>query len=76
MTTESAKTPQVPLVFEYKNWEGKTATRRVIPISFWYGTTEWHREEQWLLKALDVEKNAERDFAVKDIIRFIQEQPA
>jgi hypothetical protein len=39
----------------------------------WYGHTEYHKEDQWLLKALDLDKNAERDFAVKDILRFIKE---
>lgn len=58
------------LSFEYTNWEGKTAVRKVIPVKLWYGKTEYHPKEQWLLKAIDVEKNAERDFAVKDIIKF------
>lgn len=62
------------MTFKYKNWEGKTATRRVIPIKFWYGHTDYHKDDQWLLKATDIEKSAERDFAVKDIIRFIQEE--
>ena len=63
-----------PLVFEYKNWEGVTAVRHVIPIKLWYGHTEFHKKDQWLLKALDVDKNAERDFSVIDIIRFIKEE--
>lgn len=61
-----------PLVFEYTNWEGKTATRKIQPIEIWYGKTKWHPEKQWLLKAIDVEKDAERDFALKDIIKFVE----
>jgi predicted DNA-binding transcriptional regulator YafY len=57
-----------PLVFRYKNWEGNIATRKVIPLEVWYGKTEWHKEEQWLLKALDLDKNAQRDFAMRDIL--------
>ena len=60
------------LTFKYKNWQGETAVRRVIPIKFWYGHTEFHKKDQWLLKALDVDKNAERDFAVKDILEFLE----
>ena len=60
-----------PLVFKYKNWEGKTAVRKVQPIKIWYGHTQWHPKDCWLLKAVDVEKDAERDFAVKDINEFI-----
>lgn len=50
----------------YTNWRGETATRTLRPMFVWFGSTEWHPEPQWLLKALDVEKNAERDFALKD----------
>jgi len=57
-----------PLIFRYKNWEGKEAVRRVMPIELWYGKTEWHPKEQWLLKAWDLDKDAERNFAFKDII--------
>lgn len=61
-----------PLVFEYINWEGKKAVRRVMPIKLWYGKTQYHPKEQWLLRATDLEKDAERDFAVKDIVRFLK----
>jgi hypothetical protein len=50
----------------YTNWRGETAVRSIIPRGVWYGSTEWHPEPQWLLRALDVEKQAERDFALKD----------
>ncbi len=59
------------LVFEYTNWKGETAVRRVKPIEIWYGKTEYHPQEQWLLKALDLEKGEERNFAVKDISKFL-----
>lgn len=59
------------LVFEYTNWEGKIAIRRVKPIGIWYGKTEWHPKEQWLLKAIDLDKEEERNFAIKDILRFL-----
>ena len=39
----------------------------VLPKEIWFGSTEWHKEEQWLLKALDIAKNVDRDFALKDI---------
>jgi len=51
----------------YTNWKGITAERVIIPIEIWYGSTEWHKEEQWLLRAHDVDKDEERNFAVKDI---------
>ena len=51
----------------YTNWRGETAQRMIIPESIYFGSTEWHPELQWLLRALDVEKQAMRDFAIKDI---------
>lgn len=55
----------------YTNWRGETAKRTVSPIKIWFGSTEWHKEDQWLLKALDIEKNSERDFALKDIQQWL-----
>ena len=51
----------------YTNWKGVTAIRHIIPKDIFFGSTEWHQEEQWLLNAFDVEKQADRSFALKDI---------
>jgi predicted DNA-binding transcriptional regulator YafY len=51
----------------YTNYRGETAIREIIPQRVWFGATEWHPEEQWLLDALDLEKNAVRAFAMRDI---------
>ena len=51
----------------YKNWKGITATRCIIPNDIFSGSTEWHKEEQWLLNAFDIDKQASRAFALKDI---------
>ena len=51
----------------YKNYKGVTAVRHIVPIEILFGHNEWHTEDQWLMRALDVEKNAERTFALKDI---------
>ncbi len=60
-----------PLKFLYKNWKGETREREVEPIKVWFGKTEFHPEEQWFLKAKDLEKNEERDFALLDIEKFL-----
>ena len=59
------------LVFKYRNWQNAIGIRTVKPIKIWYGKTQWHPKSQWLLKALDSDKGEERDFAVKDIIKFL-----
>ena len=61
----SGASKQVTII--YRNWRGETTERRVLPTKLWFGKTKYHPEEQWLLRGHDVEKNAERDFAVKDI---------
>lgn len=61
------------LTFFYKNWRGEQGYRTVkgVPL-IWYGNTEYHKEDQWFLKAYDVEKDAIRDFALADIVEFLK----
>lgn len=57
----------------YTNWRGETAHRKIIPTGkIWFGSTEWHKEPQYLLDAIDVEKNELRNFAMKDIKGWVQ----
>ena len=55
-----------PVTLTYTNWRGETAQRTITPKRIWWGATDWHPEPQWLLTAFDDEKQAERDFALKD----------
>jgi predicted DNA-binding transcriptional regulator YafY len=52
----------------YRNYRGETAERSIIPIRIWFGSTEWHPGEQWFLDAFDVNKNAVRSLALRDIL--------
>lgn len=61
---EAAKAHAV--TFCYTNWRGETATRRAVPIGLAWRATEHHPEPQWIMRALDLDKNAPRDFALKD----------
>ncbi len=60
----------VEAIIDYTNWRGEHRIRRIKPIRMHFGSTEWHKEEQWLLKAVDLEDNKEKDFAFKDIHMF------
>ena len=51
----------------YTNWKGNTAWRNIIPINIEFKSTEWHKEEQWILNAFDIDKQDNRGFAIKDI---------
>ena len=66
------KQSDTPLVFKYKNWEGKTSIRHIIPKKIYFGKTEWHSKNQWLLEAIDLDKKEKRTFAVKEIIKFLK----
>jgi hypothetical protein len=58
------------LSFRYRNHRGEVAERRVRPIHVWYGSTEHHPYAQWLLRAYDLDKQAERDFALHDVLTW------
>lgn len=58
------KTPHRVL---YTNYKGETRERNITPITIWYGHTDFHPEDQWLIKALDNDKDQIRDFALKDM---------
>ena len=55
----------------YTNWKGATSYRNIIPKSIEFKSTDWHKEEQWILNAFDIDKNADRGFALKDIKEWI-----
>lgn len=67
---EYLKDPTIELSFKYRNYKGKESWRKVIPKYLRHGSSSWHKEPQWLLKAHDIEKDAEREFAVKDILEW------
>ena len=67
---------EAPVTLTYTNWKGETAQRRIIPRRIWWGATEWHPDPQWLLTAFDVDKQAERDFALKDFGQPVTVQDA
>lgn len=51
----------------YTNYRGETAKRRLRPQYLWQGKTQWHPQQQWLLRAIDLDRNVERDFALNDL---------
>ena len=56
-----------PLKIQYKNWRGVIAEREILPRRCYFGSNEWHTENQWLMTAWDVQKDAMRTFAMSDI---------
>lgn len=60
-----------PIIFWYRNYRGEEGYRRVIPRSIRFGASEYHDDEQWLMLAFDTEKNADREFAMRDMKGFV-----
>lgn len=52
---------------DYTNWQGERDVRVIEPIEWFMGSNTYHPNEQWLCRAFDLNKKAERIFAVKDI---------
>ena len=57
---------QEVVTMQYTNYKGVTAARSIIPTELLFGTTEFHKDPQWLLKAFDIDKQANRVFALRD----------
>ncbi|MCE7028433.1 hypothetical protein [Jiella avicenniae] len=72
----SEKTKPLAITLRYTNWRGETADRTIIPERVWFGHTEWHPQDQWMLNALDVEKDTYRDFALSGFAAASLDQPA
>jgi hypothetical protein len=53
---------------QYTNYRGETAIRTIWPIDISFKSTEYHPEQQWILRALDVDKGQQRDFALRDMV--------
>ncbi len=67
LATKMSKNGETELKFQYVNWRGEASWRVVIPLEIWFGRTEWHPVDQWFIKAIDIEKGEERDFALVDM---------
>lgn len=64
-----------PAKMRYKNWKGNIKDYTIIPQDIYHGSTQYHPEPQWLLRAFLVErdeegKRIERTFAMKDILAW------
>lgn len=53
-----------PQTVTYTNWRGETEKRTIRPLRLWHGSTEHHKEPQWIVEAFDEGKNAVRSFAL------------
>jgi len=65
--------PHKSIKVKYKNWKAEIRIRTIVPLQVWYGNTDHHKENQWLLEVWDCDKDALRIYAMMDIIEFIKD---
>jgi predicted DNA-binding transcriptional regulator YafY len=61
---------------DYTNWRGERAVRRVVPLRLEFTSNEWHKDEQWLMFAIDLLKMEERAFAISNVHSWGDREPA
>ena len=59
--------PKTTVTFTYRNYRGEISVRLMRPIMVAFGANGFHPEPQWLLHGWDINRDAERTFAMKDI---------
>jgi len=52
---------------DYTNHRGERAWRHILPLSIAFDNNQWHPESQWIMEAVDCDKNAIRDFSLASI---------
>lgn len=55
------------VMFGYTNHRGEFGIRHAVPHAIIFTTTEYHEGEQWFLYAFDIDKQANRHFALRDV---------
>lgn len=55
------------VTIDYTNYKGERRKRKIMPMDIEFRATPDHPTPQWILHAWDIEKDARRSFAMKDI---------
>lgn len=57
----------VVLHFTYSNWKGEVSRRRAHFTLLQFGANEWHPDPQFLVYGYDLDKQAPRTYALRDM---------
>ncbi len=58
--------PKQSIRFGYTNYRGEFSIRQVKPVEITFRHTDFHPEDQWILRGWDYGKGDYRDFALVD----------
>lgn len=59
---------------DYTNWKDKRSWRKIQILHVFFGHDQWHKENQILVHAIDLEKNEPRTFAFEKIHMMFTEE--
>lgn len=62
---------QDTIKFDYVNWKGEKSERFAMVSCIYYGSTDYHAYQQWLVKCYDLNKKDWRTFALKDMSNVV-----
>jgi hypothetical protein len=63
--------PNKAVWIHYTNHRGELAWRLVRPKYIGFGQSNFHPERQWFMRAKDLKRDVDRDFAMKDIHTWV-----
>ena len=49
------------VTIDYTNWRGERRRRRIRPLRFYFGEVSWHPGQQWLMDAVDLDREKTDD---------------
>lgn len=57
------------VMIDYTNHRGERRIRTIRPKKIWFGLSQWHPGEQWILTALDIQEHNHflKEFAMRNI---------
>lgn len=67
--------PRKEIIIDYTNWRGERSLRRILPMGIEFQNNEWHPEMQWMIEAIDLDKNEFRCFALVGIHCWYKPDP-
>lgn len=60
----------------YTNHRGEVAERHFLPLEVYHGTSLWHPNPGWILRAFDYERQAVRDFSLNGFLGPVSPVPS
>lgn len=67
--------PREPRRYRYRNWKGVVRVRTLAPLSVWFGRTEFHPDEGYLVRCYDFEDKKVKDFALDGFLGQVEGTP-